>query len=118
MIYTLFLVAPTSSPLTLLSSVLLLSSPLGDDDSSTSRRSQPIDQFGPLFSVDLHKKGGMYVLHEKADNKTMSWKSVDSKNLSSMGLTSGVRKVYSMIEKFKQNKSKPIPGKARKKKKS
>ncbi|KAI7983471.1 Adenine DNA glycosylase [Camellia lanceoleosa] len=63
-------------------------------------------------------KGGMHVLHEKPDSKTMAWKSVNSEALSSMGLTSGVRKVYSMIEKFKQNKSKTIPGKAREKKKS
>ncbi|KAL6967878.1 hypothetical protein U1Q18_044907 [Sarracenia purpurea var. burkii] len=64
----------------------------------------------------LRLKGGMHVLHGKPDSKAISWKSVDSKGLSSMGLTSGVRKVYSMIQKFKQNKSKPMPVKARKKK--
>ncbi|KAI5679846.1 hypothetical protein M9H77_01073 [Catharanthus roseus] len=33
------------------------------------------------------------------------WKYVDREALSSMGLTSGVRKVYSMIESYKQSKS-------------
>ncbi|KAF5930686.1 hypothetical protein HYC85_031559 [Camellia sinensis] len=37
-------------------------------------------------------KGGTHVLHEKPDSKTMAWKSVNSEALSSMGLTSGVRK--------------------------
>ncbi|PSR86260.1 Adenine DNA glycosylase [Actinidia chinensis var. chinensis] len=64
----------------------------------------------------LRLKGQRRVLHGEPDSKTMAWKSIDSKALSSMGLTSGVRKVYSMIQKFKQNKSKPIPGKTRKKK--
>ncbi|XP_047317720.1 adenine DNA glycosylase [Impatiens glandulifera] len=36
------------------------------------------------------------------------WKYVDKKRLSCMGLTSGVRKVYSMVEKYKQARSKNI----------
>ncbi|XP_052198379.1 adenine DNA glycosylase isoform X5 [Diospyros lotus] len=63
----------------------------------------------------LHLKGGMHVLHGKTDSKIKAWKLVDTKTLSSMGLTSGVRKVYSMIQKYKQNKSKPLPCKAGKK---
>ncbi|XP_057513759.1 adenine DNA glycosylase-like isoform X1 [Actinidia eriantha] len=61
-------------------------------------------------------RGRKNVLHGKPESETKAWKSVDSKALSSMGLTSGVRKVFSMIQKFKQNKSEPIPGKARKRK--
>ncbi|PSS09578.1 Adenine DNA glycosylase [Actinidia chinensis var. chinensis] len=64
----------------------------------------------------LRLKGRKNVLHGKPESETKAWKSVDSKALSSMGLTSGVRKVFSMIQKFKQNKSEPIPGKARKRK--
>ncbi|XP_052198358.1 adenine DNA glycosylase isoform X2 [Diospyros lotus] len=41
----------------------------------------------------LHLKGGMHVLHGKTDSKIKAWKLVDTKTLSSMGLTSGVRKV-------------------------
>ncbi|XP_058197461.1 adenine DNA glycosylase isoform X1 [Rhododendron vialii] len=72
-----------------------------------------LKMFVELLVIRL--KGGKHVLHGKPDSKTMAWKSVDGKALSSMGLTSGVRKVYSMIQKFKQDKSKPINGKATKK---
>ncbi|XP_057953265.1 adenine DNA glycosylase [Malania oleifera] len=51
----------------------------------------------------LHIKGGMNALHGKLDEETMAWKCVDSNALSSMGLTSGVKKVYTMIKKFKQS---------------
>ncbi|XAR58807.1 DNA-(apurinic or apyrimidinic site) lyase [Bertholletia excelsa] len=64
----------------------------------------------------VHLKGGKHILHGKHESKTIAWKSVDSTDLSNMGLSSGVRKVYSMIQKFKQNGSKPILPKARNKK--
>lgn len=38
----------------------------------------------------------------KKEQQDIKWKYVDRQALSSMGLTSGVRKVYSMVEKFKQ----------------
>ncbi|GFZ01800.1 HhH-GPD base excision DNA repair family protein [Actinidia rufa] len=40
----------------------------------------------------LHLRGRKNVLHGKPESETKAWKSVDSKALSSMGLTSGVRK--------------------------
>ncbi|KAA8543606.1 hypothetical protein F0562_021648 [Nyssa sinensis] len=52
----------------------------------------------------LRLKGGMNALHGKLNSKTMTWKSVDSEALSNMGLTSGVRKVHTMIQKFKQER--------------
>ncbi|GMH19373.1 hypothetical protein Nepgr_021214 [Nepenthes gracilis] len=51
----------------------------------------------------LHLKGGMKLVSEMPDDGTIVWKCVESKGLSRMGLTSGVRKVYCMIQSFKQN---------------
>lgn len=47
----------------------------------------------------LHLKGGMKISYENEDKETMTWRWIDSEALSSMGLTSGVRKVYNMIQK-------------------
>ncbi|KAF8402440.1 hypothetical protein HHK36_013396 [Tetracentron sinense] len=51
----------------------------------------------------LHLKGGMSILYGKQDEEAMAWKCADGKSIENMGLTSGVRKVYNMIQKFKQN---------------
>ncbi|GAV68411.1 HhH-GPD domain-containing protein [Cephalotus follicularis] len=51
----------------------------------------------------LRLQGGKDDWFGKHKKKAMLWKCVDSKELSSMGLTSGVKKVYAMIQKFKQN---------------
>ncbi|XVF21216.1 hypothetical protein REPUB_Repub12eG0071600 [Reevesia pubescens] len=51
----------------------------------------------------LHLKGEMNDLFKEKDNKSMDWKLLDSEAVSRMGLTSAVRKVYSMVQKFKQN---------------
>ncbi|KAI3450165.1 hypothetical protein Pfo_006830 [Paulownia fortunei] len=64
----------------------------------------------------LHLTGGMDFLQKKQESATMKWKYVDNKALSTLGLTSGVRKVYTMIEKFKQSGSNSVPVKTRKKK--
>ncbi|KAK8532396.1 hypothetical protein V6N13_131726 [Hibiscus sabdariffa] len=53
----------------------------------------------------LHLKGGMHDLFKDDGVKTMEWKLLDSESVSSMGLTSAVRKVYSMVQKFKQDRS-------------
>ncbi|KAL5794397.1 hypothetical protein ACOSP7_002991 [Xanthoceras sorbifolium] len=53
----------------------------------------------------LRLKGGMNDWLEKQKKGTMAWKCVDGKALSNMGLTSGVRKVYTMVQKFKQKGS-------------
>ncbi|KAJ4730302.1 A/G-specific adenine DNA glycosylase [Melia azedarach] len=50
-------------------------------------------------------KGEMDKWFEKQDKGTMTWKCVDSNTLSGMGLTSGVRKVYTMVQKFKHKES-------------
>ncbi|XP_031281623.1 adenine DNA glycosylase-like [Pistacia vera] len=50
----------------------------------------------------LRLKGGTNDWFEKQDKGTITWKCVESNALSSMGLTSGVRKVYTMVQKFKQ----------------
>ncbi|KAL9453937.1 hypothetical protein AB3S75_009527 [Citrus x aurantiifolia] len=52
----------------------------------------------------LRIKGGMDKWVEKQDKGTLSWKCVDGRTLASMGLTSGVRKVYTMVQKFKQKR--------------
>ncbi|PIN19788.1 A/G-specific adenine DNA glycosylase [Handroanthus impetiginosus] len=53
----------------------------------------------------LRLKGGMDFLQKKQESATMMWKYVDNVALSTLGLTSGVRKVYTMVEKFKQSGS-------------
>ncbi|XWS36652.1 hypothetical protein CRYUN_Cryun20dG0103600 [Craigia yunnanensis] len=63
----------------------------------------------------LHLKGGMHDLFKEMDNKSMDWKLLDSEAVSRMGLTSAVRKVYSMVQNFKQNglSSNSIPSRKR-----
>ncbi|KAF7120898.1 hypothetical protein RHSIM_Rhsim13G0056200 [Rhododendron simsii] len=58
-----------------------------------------LKMFVELLVIRL--KGGKHVLHGKPDSKTMAWKSVDSKALSSMGLTSGVRKTVGKSVAFR-----------------
>ncbi|KAK7292766.1 hypothetical protein RJT34_15619 [Clitoria ternatea] len=63
----------------------------------------------------LQLKGGVDDLFKSKDNKTTTWKCVDSNALSSMGLTTSVRKVYNMVKKFKQKSvpSNHVPTKKR-----
>ncbi|CAL0318076.1 unnamed protein product [Lupinus luteus] len=63
----------------------------------------------------LQFKGGVDGLLKSQENESTTWKCVDSNSLSSMGLTSSVRKVYSMVQKFKQKScpSKHVPAKKR-----
>ncbi|XP_021762742.1 adenine DNA glycosylase-like [Chenopodium quinoa] len=51
----------------------------------------------------IHLNGGLKLLQSVSDEGNMIWKCADSKELSSMGLTSGVRKVYTMVQQFKEN---------------
>ncbi|KAJ4847446.1 hypothetical protein Tsubulata_043386 [Turnera subulata] len=48
-------------------------------------------------------KGVARDLFSKLEQETIPWKCVDSNALSTLGLTSGVRKVYTMVQNFKQN---------------
>ncbi|XP_043696591.1 adenine DNA glycosylase [Telopea speciosissima] len=52
----------------------------------------------------LNLKGGVNLLNRKEDKEKITWKLVDGKSIQSMGLTSGVRMVYNMIQKFKQSR--------------
>nr|XP_043621893.1 adenine DNA glycosylase [Erigeron canadensis] len=52
-----------------------------------------------LRSQDLQKKG----------KGLMSYKYVDTKTLATLGLSTGVRKAYDMVQKFKQTRSSLIP---------
>nr|XP_016489952.1 PREDICTED: adenine DNA glycosylase-like [Nicotiana tabacum] len=62
----------------------------------------------------LRPKGNRSIDYKKRDKESMTWKYVDSKNLDSMGLTSGVRKVYNMVQKHKQTDQGTIPERRRK----
>lgn len=46
-------------------------------------------------------KGQVPKFFKEQDKESMPWKLVDNETVSSMGLTSAVRKVYSMVQKFK-----------------
>ncbi|RDY06663.1 Adenine DNA glycosylase, partial [Mucuna pruriens] len=63
----------------------------------------------------LQLKGGIDDLFKSQDNKTTTWKFVYSNELSSMGLTTSVRKVYNMVQNFKQKSlpSNHVPTKKR-----
>lgn len=52
----------------------------------------------------LQLKGKVDDLFESEDDETITWKCVDSNALSSMGLTTSVRKAYDMVQKFKQKR--------------
>ncbi|KAL9239670.1 hypothetical protein vseg_013972 [Gypsophila vaccaria] len=50
----------------------------------------------------IQLKGGLNLLQSTPDEGSLVWKCVGKKELISMGLTSGVRKVYTMVEKFRE----------------
>ncbi|KAL2336131.1 hypothetical protein Fmac_010577 [Flemingia macrophylla] len=52
----------------------------------------------------LQLKGGVDDLFKSPENKTTTWKCVYSNALSSMGLTSSVRKVYNMVQNYKRKR--------------
>ncbi|VFQ86348.1 unnamed protein product [Cuscuta campestris] len=52
----------------------------------------------------LCPKGTRNLQSRKEGNNTAIWKYVDGEELSTMGLTSGVRKVYDMVQKYRQTK--------------
>lgn len=62
----------------------------------------------------LHPKGNRSIDYKKQDKESITWKYVNSKNLGSMGLTSGVRKVYTMVQKHQQTEQGTIPERRRK----
>ncbi|KAF3653783.1 A/G-specific adenine DNA glycosylase [Capsicum annuum] len=62
----------------------------------------------------LHAKGNRSIDYKKQGKESITWKYVDNENLGNMGLTSGVRKVYTMVQKHKQTEQTTIPGRRRK----
>ncbi|RWR81476.1 adenine DNA glycosylase [Cinnamomum micranthum f. kanehirae] len=50
----------------------------------------------------LYLKGGVNSLYDKENENSIAWKHIDRKSIQGTGLTSGVRKVYNMIQSFKQ----------------
>ncbi|CAA7400400.1 unnamed protein product [Spirodela intermedia] len=82
---------------------------LGDDYDAIFR--QDVGDCVHVFShIRLHMhvelltisiKGGLGALEEKGQDLT-TWKVVNDDSIRSMGLTSGVRKVYTMVKNFKQ----------------
>ncbi|KAJ6880625.1 hypothetical protein NC652_033838 [Populus alba x Populus x berolinensis] len=62
----------------------------------------------------VHLKGDMSDLFSTQSGENMTWKCVDREALSSLGLTSGVRKVCTMVQKFKQKSLSTVPAAARK----
>ncbi|KAL2935673.1 Adenine DNA glycosylase [Bienertia sinuspersici] len=62
------------------------------------------EEVGEYLHIFSHIRLKMYVEYLIINIKgSLVWKCVEYKDLSSMGLTSGVRKVYTMVQKFKEN---------------
>ncbi|XP_042045255.1 adenine DNA glycosylase-like isoform X2 [Salvia splendens] len=80
------------------------------------------EEVGVYVHIFSHIRLKMYIelltlrmtgMQEKQEETTtIKWKYVDEKALSTLGLTSGVRKAYTMVQKFKKDSS--IPATARK----
>ncbi|KAI7755768.1 hypothetical protein M8C21_012496 [Ambrosia artemisiifolia] len=75
------------------------------------------DEIGEYVHIFTHIRLKMYIellvlrsqdLHRKKNKGLMSFKYVDSETLATMGLSTGVRKAYNMVQKFRQNRSSPI----------
>ncbi|CAI9107219.1 OLC1v1006529C1 [Oldenlandia corymbosa var. corymbosa] len=54
--------------------------------------------------IALHLKGSKNVQNKKKSPVDLTWKYVERQALARMGLTSGVRKVYDMVENYKQSR--------------
>ncbi|MFS7997702.1 putative DNA-(apurinic or apyrimidinic site) lyase [Helianthus anomalus] len=75
------------------------------------------DEVGEYVHIFTHIRLKMYIellvlqsrdLHRKKDKGPMPFKYVDTKTLATMGLSTGVRKAYNMVLKFRQSRSSPI----------
>ncbi|XP_022016648.1 adenine DNA glycosylase isoform X3 [Helianthus annuus] len=75
------------------------------------------DEVGEYVHIFTHIRLKMYIellvlrsqdLHRKKDKGSMLFKYVDTKTLATMGLSTGVRKAYNMVLKFRQSRSSPI----------
>ncbi|KAL8237141.1 hypothetical protein R6Q59_018222 [Mikania micrantha] len=72
------------------------------------------DEVGEYVHIFTHIRLKMYIellvlraqdLHRKNDKGLACYKYVDTKTLATMGLSTGVRKAYNMVQKFRQNRS-------------
>ncbi|KAI3810889.1 hypothetical protein L1987_20520 [Smallanthus sonchifolius] len=72
------------------------------------------DEVGEYVHIFTHIRLNMYIellvlrsqdLHRKKNKGLMTFKYVDAKTLATMGLSTGVRKAYNMVQKFKQSRS-------------
>ncbi|XP_068654981.1 adenine DNA glycosylase [Aristolochia californica] len=61
----------------------------------------------------LYLEGGAGALRNKEIQTSVTWKCSDDESIKSMGLTSGVRKVYNMVMDFKENGVKKNSSKTR-----
>ncbi|XP_076911355.1 adenine DNA glycosylase-like [Bidens hawaiensis] len=75
------------------------------------------DEVGEYVHIFTHIRLKMYIellvlrsqeLQRKNGKGVMVFKYVDSKTLATMGLSTGVRKAYDMVQKFRQSRSSPI----------
>ncbi|KAL1545119.1 adenine DNA glycosylase-like isoform X2 [Salvia divinorum] len=71
-----------------------------------------------LSPTNSNTSGANCIQEKQEETATIKWKYVDEKALSTLGLTSGVRKAYTMIQKFKQDSSVPATARKRRDKKS
>ncbi|KAK9747775.1 hypothetical protein RND81_02G014200 [Saponaria officinalis] len=60
-----------------------------------------LKMFVEVMVIEL--KGGLDLLQSTPDDGSLVWKCIGRKEVISMGLTSGVRKVYTMVEKFRES---------------
>ncbi|KAJ9548808.1 hypothetical protein OSB04_021351 [Centaurea solstitialis] len=76
------------------------------------------EEVGEYVHIFTHIRLKMYIellvlrsrdVHRKKAKGVTSYKYVDTKTLASMGLSTGVRKAYNMVQKFKQTRSNLIP---------
>ncbi|KVI11470.1 adenine DNA glycosylase [Cynara cardunculus var. scolymus] len=72
------------------------------------------EEVGEYVHIFTHIRLKMYIellvlrsrdVHRKEEKAVTSYKYVDTKTLASMGLSTGVRKAYNMVQKFKQTRS-------------
>ncbi|KAG9445794.1 hypothetical protein H6P81_011922 [Aristolochia fimbriata] len=61
----------------------------------------------------LYLEGGTSALRNNENQDSVTWKCIDDESIKSMGLTSGVRKVYNMVVDFKRNGAKMNSSKSR-----
>ncbi|PWA43773.1 A/G-specific adenine glycosylase MutY, bacterial form [Artemisia annua] len=79
-----------------------------------SNAKNPREKVGEYVHIFTHIRLKMYIellvlrsqdLHREKGKGLLSYKYVDAKTVATMGLTTGVRKAYNLVQKFKQSRS-------------